>query len=80
MQKELFFVLGADNVSTDISVMTFTTHEAAYKYLKEAYTDVLDNYDDENVEYKDITASGANIMRCNGDFFYWTLTSQTVSV
>ena len=77
---DIHFVLGADNVSTDISVMTFPTSKSAHEYLKKTYEDTLDNFDDGSVEEKSITESGASILCYDGDFFYWNITSKRIEI
>ena len=78
--RDIYFVLGADNVSTDISVATFETPESAREYLKKTYKNVLDDCDDGDVEDKSITEFGASILCHNGDFFYWNITSKRIKI
>ena len=78
--SNIYFVLGADNVSTDISVATFATPESAREYLKKTYKNVLDDCDDGDVEDKSITEFGASILCYNGDFFYWNITSKRIKI
>ena len=66
-----YYVLGADNVSRDISIAEFETYDEAYNNLKKKYQNVLD--DDGDIECKKISDTSAEIMLYNGDFYYWNL-------
>lgn len=67
-----YYVLGADNVSRDISMAEFETYDEAYSSLEERYQDILDVCEDE-VFKKRLSKTSAEILLSNGDFYYWNL-------
>ncbi len=63
-----YCVLGADNVSTDISIRTFKSYKAAYSNMRKQYMECVGVIED-----AEISDNGASIMFTDGDLYYWNI-------
>ena len=77
VKDKKYYVLGADNVGTDITVEEFGTYSGAYAYMERQYEDFLEDNEDD-IESSSITESGASVLMFNNDYYYWNLKSVDV--
>ena len=69
-----YCVLGADNVSTDISIRTFKSYKAAYSNMRKQYMEIGEVDECEGViENAEISDNSASIMFPDGDLYYWNI-------
>lgn len=69
-----YCVLGADNVSKDISIRTFKSYKAAYNNMRKRYMKIGEVDECEGIiEDAEISNNGASIMFADGDLYYWNI-------
>ena len=69
-----YCVLGADNVSKDISIRTFNSYKAAYNNMRKQYMDIGTTGEwEDDFEDAEISDNSASIMFPDGDLYYWNI-------
>lgn len=71
-RAEIYLLLTADNINTDITATPYHSYEEAFEAMMERYSSVIADYE-ENCDEAHISDTGASVLTDRNDFFYWNI-------